>query len=109
RPASTAAGGRSFRNELGPRPPAVWFLPSHDWRAAAMNRKWSVLAVVTLASSALLVGGLALADDDESPLGKLMNKIQAKENAIKKAVRTPVAWAKAQKDVVAAAEDLAKL
>ena len=73
-----------------------------------MKRKWIALAV-TFASSAMLVAGIAIADDKESPLAKVMEKVQAKHTGIIKAYRTPVAWKKAQKDVVAAAEDMIKL
>jgi len=73
-----------------------------------MNRKWTVLAV-TMASIALLATGLSMAQDEASPLAKIMEKVTAANNSISKAVRTPVSYKKAQKDVVTSAEDLVKL
>lgn len=72
-----------------------------------MPRKWTTLAAA-LATVLLTASGLSFADDD-SPLHKLMEKVNAKNNAITKAVRTPVAYKKAQKDLAAYADDLAKL
>lgn len=73
-----------------------------------MNRKWIVLAV-TMASVALLATGLSMAQDEASPLAQLMEKVNSANNSISKAVRTPVAYKKSQKDVVDNAEALAKL
>lgn len=61
-----------------------------------MHRKWMILGV-TMVSVAVLTTGLSLAaDEDEGPLHKLMEQVNAKSTAIKKAVRTPVAFKKAQ-------------
>jgi cytochrome c556 len=73
-----------------------------------MNRKWTVLAV-TMASVALLATGLSMAQDEASPLAQIMEKVNSTNNSISKAVRTPVSYKKAQKDVVTSAEELAKL
>ena len=73
-----------------------------------MTRKWTALTVTAL-STGLLLSGLAMAEDKESPLGKVMEKVQANHTAILKTYRTPVAWKKDQKKAVTAAEDLAKL
>jgi cytochrome c556 len=77
-----------------------------------MTRKWIVFA----ASAAILVGfgaGFALsessADDVETPLGKIMEKVQGHYTAITKGVRTKVAFKKLQKDVETRAHDLIKL
>jgi cytochrome c556 len=76
----------------------------------SMQRKWLILGV-TMVSVAVLTAGLSLADEDEGPLHKLMEKVNAKSTAIKKAVRTPVAFKKAQasNDLVTNGEALLKL
>jgi len=74
-----------------------------------MNRKWAIQAVVTFAS-ALIGGGFSLAqEEDESPLHKIMEKVQSNNGKITKGVRNAVSYKKSQKDVAAAAEDLVKL
>lgn len=73
-----------------------------------MNRKWIVLGAA-MVSVTLLVTGLSMADDKDSPLHKLMERVQKSNVAITKAVRTAPAFKKAQKDVVAGAEELVKL
>ncbi|MFO0951820.1 MAG: hypothetical protein U0835_11855 [Isosphaeraceae bacterium] len=70
-------------------------------------RKWTTLAAVMTAVTVAFVG-LAQADED-SPIHKLMEKVNAKNLVITKGVRTPVAYKKAQKDVADAAAELAKL
>lgn len=72
-----------------------------------MNRKWLV-AVATMFSFSALVAGLSYADEG-GPLHELMEKVNVKSNAIKKATRTAVAYKKAQKDLPALAEELVKL
>jgi cytochrome c556 len=74
-----------------------------------MLRKWSVLGG-TVAAIALLAAGLSLAaDDDDSPLHKVMEKVQATNVTIIKNVRTAVQYKKGQSDVAKAAEELVKL
>jgi cytochrome c556 len=73
-----------------------------------MNRKWPALAV-TMVTAALVVTTFAIADDEESPLKKLMEKVQAKNTVITKGVRNKVNYTKSQKQVAAAADDLVKL
>jgi cytochrome c556 len=74
-----------------------------------MTRKWVALGV-TLVSGALVLSGLAPAADDEaSPLHKVMEKVQVKDTLIKKGVRSKANYSKSQKDVVSAADDLVKL
>src|SRR5690348_10863154 len=101
------AGGRRIASAAG-LPPAGPVPSPTPWSTASMRRKWTVLAAATLASTPLVLGGIAAADED-SPLGKIMAKVQAKETMIKKAYRSQVTWSKGQKDAVSAAEDLAKL
>lgn len=77
-----------------------------------MLRKWTILAA-TMVSVSVLAAGLSLADDDEkeSALAKVMEKVNAKSNVIKKASRTAVSFKKAQAadEIVPAAKDLVKL
>jgi cytochrome c556 len=63
-----------------------------------------------MVSAAALLAGIAIAADDEaSPLHKVMEKVQAKNTVITKGVRKEADYAKKHKDIVAAAEDLVKL
>jgi cytochrome c556 len=78
-----------------------------------MIRKWLIFAV---SAAMLVVAGvvagpsLSKADDDkESPLEKIMEKVNKNNTIIQKGTRTKVAFAKAQKDVKKSAEDLVKL
>ncbi len=69
-----------------------------------MSRKWTTLAAVVTAVT-LTATGLSLADED-SPLHKVMEKVNSKNNAIKKATRTAPAYKKAQKELSAYADEL---
>ncbi len=73
-----------------------------------MPRKWMILAAAMVSVSVLTLG-IAGADDEDSPLHKIMEKVQAKNLLITKGVRTKVAFVKAQKDVATSAEDLVTL
>jgi len=73
-----------------------------------MQRKWMILATALVSVFSLTVG-LSLADDEDSPLHKLMEQVNAKNLVITKGVRTPVVFKKAQKEVVESAEELTKL
>jgi cytochrome c556 len=73
-----------------------------------MNRKWVVLGAA-MVSFTLLASGLSMADDKESPLAKIMEKVQKNSVAITKATRTAPAFKKGQKEVVGHAEELVKL
>ena len=66
-----------------------------------MPRKWMFLAAAMVSMSVITVG-VAGADDEDSPLHKLMERVNAKNLAITKGVRTAVAFKKSQTDVVAA-------
>ena len=73
-----------------------------------MNRKWTIMAAI-MGGVALSVAGLSWADDEDSPIHKLMEKVNSKNAAINKSVRTPVAWAKDGKKAAANADELTKL
>ena len=72
-----------------------------------MSRKWTTLAAVMTAVT-LTATGLSLADED-SPLHKVMEQVNAKNNAIKKATRTLPAYKKAQKELAKYADELIEL
>jgi cytochrome c556 len=70
------------------------------------------LVVAGAMSSLVLAMGLSSViahDDDDSPLHKLMTKVQQNDTAILKNTRNAVNYKKGQADVVKAAEELAKL
>ncbi len=77
-----------------------------------MNRKWLVFPVT---AGILVVLGIAAgpvllrAQEHESPLEKLMEKVNKHNSTITKGVRNKVNFAKAQKDVEKSAKELAKL
>lgn len=75
-----------------------------------MSRKWALLAASTV-SIGLLSAGLSMADDDESPLHPIMEKVNKASVSLKKNVRTPVNFKKANngKDVAADADTIVKL
>jgi cytochrome c556 len=73
-----------------------------------MPYKWGVLAV-TVVSVSLVAAGLAMAQDESSPLHKVMEQVQKHNLVITKGVRTAVAFKKAQPAVVASAKELAEL
>jgi cytochrome c556 len=77
-----------------------------------MNRKWlafplsaGILIVLAVAAGPALLR----ADDDESPLGKIMEKVQKHNLTITKAVRNKVNFTKSRQDVEKSAKELAKL
>ena len=79
-----------------------------------MIRKCLVFALsagVLLGTGILAAGpSFSKAADDESPLGKVMEKVNKHNSTIKKGVRTKVAFkSKAQKDVETSAKELVKL
>lgn len=73
-----------------------------------MQRKWTVLAG-TMATCIALAAGISVADDEEGPLHKLMEKVQSNNNKITKGVRTKINYSKAHKEVVDSAKELVKL
>jgi cytochrome c556 len=73
-----------------------------------MLRKWITLATVMTAFT-VVFAAVSWADDDDSPLHKLMEDVVNKKNAaITKALRSPTAYRKDQKKAADAAELLAK-
>lgn len=77
-----------------------------------MIRKCLVFALSAgvLFGIGVLVGpGLLKAADDETPLGKIMEKVNKHNSVITKGVRNKVAFTKAQKNVETSARELAKL
>mgnify|MGYP001241981815 CR=1 FL=1 len=72
-----------------------------------MQRKWFVLAGSMLAGLVLCAGFTAA--DEDSPLHKLMEQVNAKNSLLTKGTRNETAYKKARKDVVKAAEELVKL
>src|SRR5262245_38020033 len=73
-----------------------------------MLRKCMVLAVAMVSVSVLTVG-ISIAQDEDSPLHKIMEQVNKQNLAITKGVRTAVAFKKAQQEVVTSAEELVKL
>ncbi len=81
-----------------------------------MNRKWiGFAAVAALVAASGLASGLSRAqdqkkhDEPETPLGKIMEKVQKHNIAITKATRNVAAFKKNQKEVEKSAAALAKL
>ena len=75
-----------------------------------MNRKGSVFALTALAAGLGLSGiAWAASRDDDSPLKKAMEQVQAKDAFIKKNYKTKAVFTKNQKEMVESAKALAKL
>jgi cytochrome c556 len=81
-----------------------------------MNRKWiGLAAAVTLVATSGLAGRLSLAQDQEkhkeqeTPLGRIMEKVQKHNIALTKATRNMAAFKKNQKEVEKFSSELAKL
>ena len=75
-----------------------------------MVRKWMILGA-SMTFCTTLLAGFSMADDDDSPLHKLMEKVGKQNNAIKKSIRTEVAYKKAISDgsLVKVTDELIKL
>ena len=71
-------------------------------------KKYRVL-VSSAAAVALMAGSLSFAADGEGKLHDVMEKVNKVNNAINKAVRTPVAYKKDTKAVTENAKELVKL
>jgi cytochrome c556 len=63
-----------------------------------MFRKWTILLAV-MSAVTVAFAGISMADDEESPVHKLMEKVSSTGNAIKKATRTAVAYKKSQAEL----------
>jgi cytochrome c556 len=77
-----------------------------------MHRKWFGLAVGLALALGLGLGMTALtfaADDDETELGKIMEKVQKQKTTITKGVRNVASYKKSQADVEKAAKEWVKL
>src|SRR5262249_21436206 len=73
-----------------------------------MLRKWMIFAVSAGVLVSIAGAGFSY-DDDESPLGKVMEKVNKQSNAIKKGTRNLVTYKKSQKDVAKSSKELVKL
>jgi len=77
-----------------------------------MLRKWLIFALSAGFLVSLGIGArLTNADDKdkETPLGKIMEKVNKHNSTLTKGLRTKIAYAKAQKDVEKSAQELVKL
>jgi cytochrome c556 len=77
-----------------------------------MNRKWLVFPLspgILLVLGIVAGPGLYGADDDESPLEKIMEKVNKHNSTITKGTRNKVAYAKDRKNVEKSAKELVKL
>jgi cytochrome c556 len=77
-----------------------------------MFRKWlafSVSAGLFVAIGVVAGPSLSRANDDESPLGKIMEKVNKHNSTITKGTRNKISFAKSQKDVEKSAKELVKL
>jgi cytochrome c556 len=76
-----------------------------------MNRKWLVFPVSTgvLFVLAIIAAPGLRGADDETPLGKLMEKVNKHNSTITKGTRNKTNFAKSRKDVEKSAKELAKL
>jgi cytochrome c556 len=73
-----------------------------------MLRKWLVLGVAMVSVTGLTVG-VVVAQDEDSPLHKLMEQVNKTSNDIGKGVRTAISYKKSQKDVAKHSTELANL
>lgn len=75
-----------------------------------MNRKWLVFPVSAGVLFVLgILAGPGRGADDETPLGKLMEKVNKHNSTITKGTRNKTNFAKSRKDVEKSAKELAKL
>jgi cytochrome c556 len=70
---------------------------------------FTLTAGLLLGIGVLAGASLSKAADDETPLGKIMEKVNKHDGAIKRGTRNKVAFAKSQKDVEKSAKELVKL
>ncbi|WP_165070378.1 cytochrome c [Paludisphaera rhizosphaerae] len=74
-----------------------------------MNRKWIILAASLTVGLGLSATAFSRSADDETELGKIMEKVQKHKATLTKAVRNVAAYKKSQEDVKKSAEEWAKL
>jgi cytochrome c556 len=74
-----------------------------------MLRKWMVFALSAGVLVAIAGSTFSVADDEETELGKIMEKVNKQNNTIKKGIRTEITFKKQQKDVAKAAKEMLKL
>jgi cytochrome c556 len=74
-----------------------------------MVRKWMVFALSAAVLVSIAGAGFSIADDEESELGKMMEKVNKESNTVKKGLRTLVTYKKSNKDVAKSSKALAKL
>lgn len=74
-----------------------------------MVRKWMVFALSTGLLVTIAGVGFSGDDDDDSPLEKVMEKVNKANAKIKQGTRNPSAYRKKQKEVAANAKELVKL
>ncbi len=74
-----------------------------------MLRKWMVFALSAGLLLAIAGATFSADDDEETELGKVMEKVNKQSNAIKKGTRNPVTYKKQHKDVAKASKELVKL
>jgi cytochrome c556 len=73
-----------------------------------MQRKWTVLAAAVVSVTVIAVG-LAMAQDEDSPLHKIMEEVNKNNLIITKGVRNAVSFKKEQQKVVTSAKELVTL
>jgi cytochrome c556 len=89
-------------------PPLVDIASLADPRRRHMSRKWTILAAV-MTAVVVTASGLTLAQDEDSPIHKIMEQVNSKSNAVKKVVRTAVAYKTGRKDIDKNAKSLIEL
>jgi cytochrome c556 len=73
-----------------------------------MVRKWMVFALSTGVLISI-AGATFSADDEETELGKIMEKVNKQNSAIKQGTRNPVTYKKKHQDVAKASKEMVKL
>jgi cytochrome c556 len=74
-----------------------------------MLRKWMVFGLSAGLLVAIVGASFSVADDEESELGKVMEKVNKENGVLKRGTRNPVQFKKSQKDVAKSAKELVKL
>src|SRR5262245_25788238 len=73
-----------------------------------MNRQWAAFGT-TLSIAVVTAAVAGPVTDDETPLHKVLEKVNINNTAILKGTRSAANYAKGQKDVAKAADELSKL